>query len=803
MKGLTHKRRHVFPSIAVTLLVPLLFLSACGPADPNVLTQHNNTARTGEYLAETQLNPGNVNPITFGQLYTRDVEGSIYAQPLYVHGVPTVNAGTKNMLFVATEANMVYAFDADNTDAAPGAGLIFSRRLQDTGPPEFLPNGMPKVCDETPSHIIGITSTPVIDAATNAMYVVARNAKDHQYYLHALDITDNLKDKHPPAQIAAVDPSGGAIAWALGLGLRFNPECERNRPGLLLLNGVVYLGFAGYSCDACSDRTSNNDVHGWILGYRTDDLALVAVFCTSPESNEAGVWQSGNGLVGVPGLPGQSDRIYFETGNGAGKFGDSFVKLETTDWPPGLIYDWSFQPLNAWFLNAGDTDLGSGGPVWLPGGILVGGGKQGRYYVMDRKTMRLTQDNPSDDGFQGFQAFTNTYNTFPLDSTLPNPFEGIPFPCPNYPNGPACDWGRKPEWGIYPFCYIPVVHYQDGEQCGPNIHAGPVYWSAANKQYGLLYQMAEKDYLKAFRYNKLTHPPHLDEAPFLTSSVRPVPGMPGGFSSLSANFDHDAILWTSMPLDNGQGKTVPGRLVAFDATTLRVLWQHDGGYCFSKFTPPTIADGKVYRATFARATDDDACGPDRMLGHAKVVVYGLLKKPWWKRLGLTWLSPNRTPIPPEASGRAAIEEEFRLVGAGLLKTPEGEATELQDAAGGWYQEYRGFVIGPTFSTASVRPVPNAGISTCSHPQAPARTPLKSSIYWSRKTGAHLVMGEIREFWLKEGGPKGTLGYPITDEQSTPDGLGRMSEFEHGQIWWYLNKGSFIQGKKHEEQRPKS
>jgi LGFP repeat-containing protein len=727
----------------VVSLVVVLWLqgcSGCAANNPNVVTQHNNEARWGQTLAEKHLRPGNVNASNFGLLYERNVNGAIYAQPLYVHGVHTANSGTKNLLFIASETNWVYAFDADDVTPFPNAGVVYSRQLQ--------PTGAANICGETPSHVVGITSTPVIDTDAGTMYVVARNANNHQYYLHALDIKNNLNDKFSPVQIGGTDPNG----------ITFNAECERNRPGLLLQNGVVYIGFATFSCDA--GCPNNVPYHGWVFGYSASNLSRVGIFCTSPESGGAGVWESGNGLLGA------GSSIYFETGNGPGPLGDAFVMLSTTSSPPGLQLAHSSQPSDAAQLNNGDTDLGSGGPMFLPPGFIIGGGKQGRYYVLDSGTMALTQDpDPTPPGnFDGFQAFTDTYHSNPASP-----------PCASLPPAAGCD-----RWSV-PGCYIDPQRYQNGEQCGPNIHAGPVFWSTANPQYGLIYQLPEKDYLKSFRYDKNTH--HVDETPFRTSGVRTIEGMPGGFSSLSVNFDHDAILWVSYPLGDGQWNNVPGRLAAFDGFTLQQLWSHDGGYLFAKFVPPTIADGKVIRATASN----------------KVVVYGLLSTSWWSRLmqAITQLLRIRKPIPPPPPpphDRGAIEAKFQLAGGanGLLHTVVGEPRALDDDRSGWYQDFRGLVFGLPSPTVSVKPAPGLTMPTCSQADPGAGTPFDASIYWSTRTGAHIVSGEIREAWLKLGGPRSSLGYPVSDEAPTADGTGRFSQFEHGLISWAPAQGVSLQ-----------
>jgi hypothetical protein len=546
-----------------------------GGTGADVLTAHDDAARTGATLAETRLTPGLLVSGAFGRIYERNVDGGIVAQPLFVRGL-AIPGGTgrdrrdgRNLMIVATETNWVYAFDLDDESPDPATPPLAARRLQPTG------RVRPAVCGETPSQRVGITGTPVIDAVTATLFAIARNADDHHYYLHALDLTSGLSDRVPPVRIAAAAPGAPEVT--------FSADCQRSRPALLLMNGVVYAAFGSLSCDR--DCPDGSPYRGWVIGYRASDLTEAAVFCTSPQDGHAGIWQGGGGLVGA------GDRIYFETGNGPGRLGNAFVALQTLAGPPGLTLAAARQPYNHQALDRADVDLGSGSPVWLPPGRLIGGGKEGRYDVLDAATLAPVQDAPTPgDPREGFQAFLNSYHA---DVTAPA--------CPTlarsaFPTN--CDIATTPG------CYVAPARYQDGEDCGPNVNGGPVFWNDANPTWGLLYEMAGRDYLKAFRYDKQTG--RLDEKPFATSAARAVEGMAGGFSSLSAHGDRDAVLWVSYPLGDGQWQNVPGRLAAFDALTLRELWNDDGGYLFAKFTPPTIADGRVIRATLS----------------GKVVVYG-------------------------------------------------------------------------------------------------------------------------------------------------------------------------------------
>jgi hypothetical protein len=167
--------------------------------------------------------------------------------------------------------------------------------------------------------------------------------EDAQNWLHAISITDGSEGPHSPVHIAG--SFGGA---------HYDSRCQRNRPGLLLQGGTVYVGLATFSCDG--DCPDGNHYRGWVMAYRTSDLSQVGTFCTSPGGGGAGIWQSGNGLVGGP-----DGSIYFETGNdtAVAALGDSFVRLQPTSTASGLQLAASFTPSNAAVLRGGDTDLGS------------------------------------------------------------------------------------------------------------------------------------------------------------------------------------------------------------------------------------------------------------------------------------------------------------------------------------------------------------------------------------------------------------------------------------------------------------
>jgi hypothetical protein len=625
--------------------------------DPNnVVTQLNNNSRTGAYLAEAKLTPKNVNSAAFGKLYQRIVQGQVLAQPLYVRKVATKTHGVKNMILIATAANMVYAFDADEVNAAPTAGLLFMRQVNNSGAlspqnPEAW-HSVTLICPETYPPYIGITSTPVIDAASNTMYVVSFDSNDRRHYLHALDLADDLRDRVPPV---VIEPPDNMITQQERDAAPDKPYSfalhHRNRPGLLRLNGIVYVAFASFICD------NPTPFAGWVFGY-SSDLKQVAVWRTPENITGGGIWQSGRGLVGAP-----DGSIYFETGNdeGAnlttGHLGNSFIRLQSSC-SENLRLAGAFESSNSVNLSNGDTDLGSSGPI-LVDDRLIGAGKQGRIYVLDSDTMTLSQNATSTDGFQGFPGFVNTYHNDPKKQACTNLTI-------NYKNGNNVGHRLAPDGGhpdkycrdvnsiqagkpgynwtevctYNKDCYLPTSCYQFCQTYGPNVHAGFVYWRAYD--HGYLYAMPEKDYLRAFQFD--LHTRHVEENPYKVSQFRVPDGMPGGAIAVSANDNRDGVIWVSMPRSqDATGGIHAGTLLAADALDLHELWRDDCVRYFAKFNPPIIADGKVILATFAdpsgqavpgencQAPDptidwnkDYGAGVDRLdVGSAWVIVYGL------------------------------------------------------------------------------------------------------------------------------------------------------------------------------------
>jgi hypothetical protein len=502
-------------------------------AQVNVWTHRYDNARTGSNLAETQLNTSNVNPNQFGKLFSYAVDGDIYTQPLVIRGVSIPGKGTHNVVYVATNNNGVYAFDADNNLGANSQALWYTSFNGPAITPvpaadmlaTFIPNLSP----------IGIMGTPVIDQSTQTMYLVARTKETsgsnvaYRQRLHALDISTGAEKFGGPVLIQAsvsgvgYDSVGGVVT--------FNPLKEHQRVGLALANGNVYIAWASAG--------DSDPYHGWVIAYNATTLQQIGALCVTPDGQRAGIWQSGQPLS-----IDASGNLYVATGNGTfdgvRNFGESILKLNAN---LSSVLDW-FTPDNWSFLNSLDLDLGSAGVLLLPGtNDLVGAGKEGRLYLLNRGSLGHTQVGNG----QIVQTFQITG--------------------------------------------------------GGNIHGAPAFWNGPSGPW--VYVWGEQDNLKAFAFDGSV----FNTTP-ISQSINPAPpGMPGGFLTISANGSQagSAILWASIPYaEDANIDIVSGVLRAFDATDLtRELWNtrmvpaRDDLGNFAKFVPPTIANGRVYLASFS------------------------------------------------------------------------------------------------------------------------------------------------------------------------------------------------------------
>src|SRR5438309_3478333 len=538
-------------------------------AQVSVSTYHNDNARMGQNPNETLLDPANVNPTAFGKLFSYPVDGYVYAQPLYVPNVDIPGQGRHNAVFVVTEHNSVYAFDADKPGAGPLWAVSFIDPAHGVTP---VPHEDVDSDDLVPE--IGITGTPVIDEQTGTLYVVAKTKEvsaDGVHYvhrLHALDITTGIEKFQGPAVIGDTVFAGGNYTYVSGPSvdgtgdgsingrLFFNALRQHQRPGLLLVKGVVYVGFG-----------SHGDVspyHGWVIGYAAADLAHAPVlFNATPNGGLGGIWMSGAGPAADA-----AGNIYVITGNGTfdtaaprTNYGDSFIKLNPAS---GLSVADFFTPFNESFLAGQDCDLGSGGAIVLPDSagslahphLLIGGDKQGILYLVDR------------DNMSGFNAGGDQV--------------------------------------------VQEVTVIGGSCTTCGIFSTPAFWE------GKLYVVAIGDVLKQYTLADASLTPALQAGDVF--------GYPGATPAISSDGAANGIVWVldTSNNPNGSGRNGPAILFAYDATNLDKLFSSPTSGAGAagnavKFTVPTVANGKVYVGTqtelsvFGLFSGSDNTPPDTII----------------------------------------------------------------------------------------------------------------------------------------------------------------------------------------------
>src|ERR1035438_9774290 len=363
-----------------TLLFLFVALVSSAVAQQPILTSRGDTTRSGANTNETVLTSSNVNTVTFGHLFSVPIDYQALAQPLFVPNV-SIGGQLHNVVYVVTQTDSVYSIDADN-----GASLWTANMLNGGVPAsgKYLPCGtLGGFAQE------GIVGTPVIDPNTNTMYLVAKtlfNATVY-HYLHALDITTGI-DVAPPVQITATSTSNKGHVTI------FNSLHQKNRPGLLLQNGTLYMGFGS---NGCNDHNS-----GWVLAYdvsNQQNIKQTGVFNTSPDTGLTSIWQTGNGLTAD-----EVSNVYVSTAEssnydvpaGGQSFSNSVLKLSPAPWtaspPQSQLADY-FTPASVAYLNAHDLDVSSVGPIVLPdlpGSYpheVIASSKQGIVWVLNRDNM--------------------------------------------------------------------------------------------------------------------------------------------------------------------------------------------------------------------------------------------------------------------------------------------------------------------------------------------------------------------------------------------------------------------------------
>ncbi len=377
--------------LCLTLLVVCIAFLSSAFAQQSFLTSRGDIARDGANINETLLNPSNVNKNSFGKLFSAPVDYVVMAQPLYVPNVNIPGQGIHNVVYVVTQADSVYAIDADN-----GAQLWYASMLNNVGAGATTASGKYLPCGPAPGFTQeGIIGTPVIDPATNTMYLVAKTLLNTtvRHHLHALDTTTGYEQPGSPVLITATSTSNSNNIWNKPHITVFDSLHQKNRPGLLLLNGVLYLGFGS---NYCNDSNS-----GWVLSYDEASLAQLGVFNTSPSYGLTSIWQTGNGLAAD-----EAGNIFvstaetgghgFDVPSGGQTYCNSVLKLA----PDDTLADY-FTPWNVAFLNVNDLDVSSSGPIVLPDQNgpypheLVASGKYGVAFVLDRDNMGMYSANDS------------------------------------------------------------------------------------------------------------------------------------------------------------------------------------------------------------------------------------------------------------------------------------------------------------------------------------------------------------------------------------------------------------------------
>ena len=542
----------------------------------NVWTQHNDLGRTGWYPYETTLNLSNVNQNTFGINFTQVVDEKIVAQPLVIMNVNIPGKGQKNVVFVATQNNSVYAFDADvNTPAYWQAN--FTNSVKAGGPacngcrPANVNDMHPSLCagtysDFDPNAPMGIIGTPVIDTTNGIIFFVTKivNPNDgfidnHPYnptlipadeynytttgfhqYLHAVDIKTGTERANSPVEIMPQGTGTGDGQTSFNSGIiTFNPRTQFNRPALALNNGTVYIAFAAH-CDM-------NPSHGWIVSYDANSLTQKNSFMTTPNDGRGGIWMSGVG----PAID-ASGNIYFSNGNdlneSASTNGENVIPVDPTQpanrgesvvkLAPDLTLSDYFTPWDQQFKNTNDLDFGTQVMLLPNTNLVLAQCKDDSIYTLNRSSMG---------------------------------------------------------------------HYNKGKNYNLNLSA--VYVGSTNAEahstlgyFGgstpYVYQFSENTYLQQYTIN-----PTAGLNLFKTNVTLPVPIVAsGGFLSTSSNGTDpsSAILWVYEPIYNCNACN--GTLYAVDANDVtHQLWNSDlvpadniTGY--NKFVCPTIARGNVYLA---------------------------------------------------------------------------------------------------------------------------------------------------------------------------------------------------------------
>ncbi len=394
----------------------------------SVTTYHYDNTRQGANTNETWLTPASVNVNTFGKLFSYALDGYVYAEPLLLTNVTIPGLGVHNAVFVATEHDTLYALDADDNSGAQGGVLWtnnFGFSANSAGAPfgyRYSGGGYTDIVPE-----VGMTGTPVIDPTSGTIYVdaftrdILGTTTNYVHRIHALDVTTGAERPYSPVIVAGSVPGTG-VGSSGGVQI-FSAVQHGERPALCLANGLLVVAYASYA--------DTDPYHGWVFAYNATNLALKGVFNTTPNASvatfganaaEGGIWMGGAGIC-----VDANNNLFFETGNGSfsannngGDYADSFLKLSTTNTLTTNILAVAdyFTPFDQQTLANNDTDLGSCGPVLLPDSVgsathrhlIVGPGKSGKIYLVDRDSMGQFQNGSDSQIVQSFYGISGSWS---------------------------------------------------------------------------------------------------------------------------------------------------------------------------------------------------------------------------------------------------------------------------------------------------------------------------------------------------------------------------------------------------------
>jgi hypothetical protein len=514
-----------------------------GPLDSRgaVLTSRNDNSRTGANLSESELTPSNVNVNSFGLLSTKNLDGKVYAQPLFLPGVKIKHGGKHDIVYVATEHNTVYAFDANDVT---GSTPLWSNNLGPSVPSVDVQTPGKTCLDITPE--IGISQAPVIDLESKTMYVVAKVEENgvQNHRLFALDIRTGDSVRAPLDITGSV---AGTASDSVNGVLTFDPVRHNVRAGLLLHEGILYIAATSH-CDLAP-------WHGWIFAYKARTLEQEAVFVSTPDGEAGGIWQSGGGLSA------DESGVYFVAGNGTYTsgvstdpqtgFAQTIGKLRLYDHTLNVV-DW-FIPFNVDLQNFEDADLAAPALLIPDTNLLVSLTRGGRValkqmadaYVLPRDNFGHFHSSQADEIAQTVLLSDPDHTSDPTNSLLQRAYALVYF---------------RSRTGARVYCW------------------------------------AQNDFARAYAVEATG----LNPVPVATGTALAKSATVTGMTSLSANGTRNGILWGSINVDSADKNTAKTQLFAFDAETLQTLWDsrqnqaRDEVGTWGKWSYPTVAGGKVF-----------------------------------------------------------------------------------------------------------------------------------------------------------------------------------------------------------------